>query len=52
MFLTEVDLDYLDDYVRSIDGKLISYHQLTKPLKYLSNYLKQNVTFNMRRLDG
>lgn len=61
MFLTEVDLNYLDDYVRSIDAfnldhyllsnddKPISYHHLTKPLKYLSNYFKQSINFRKLR---
>lgn len=61
MFLTEDDLNYLDAYVESInefnldyyllsnDDKPISYHQLTKPLKYLSNYFKQSVTFRKLR---
>lgn len=61
MFLTEVDLNYLDNYLGSIDefnldhyllsndDKPISYHQLTKPLKYLSNYFRQSVTFRKLR---
>lgn len=61
MFLTETDLNYLDNYLATMDdfdlnhfllsnsNQPISYHHLTKPLKYLSNYFYQRITFRKLR---
>ena len=62
MFLTETDIRYLDDYLASIDDDYnldyfllsnsdqpIAYHHLTKPLKQLSTYFNQSITFRKLR---
>lgn len=61
MFLTETDIRYLEDYLASIDNynldyfllsnsnQPIAYHHLTKPLKHLSTYFNQSITFRKLR---
>lgn len=61
MFLTETDIKYLDDYLASIDDynldyfllsnsdQPIAYHHLREPLKQLSTYFNQSITFRKLR---
>jgi len=61
MFLTDTDIKYLDEYLANIEefdldnfllsnsNQPIAYHHLIQPLKHLSTYFNQSITFRKLR---